>query len=107
MRLWLLLACLLCGGCIRGGAAQSLFTIGSAALATENLQPQACLFVVGTISGWRGMQLVISHGGISVEDCMRYGHLYGMPDTVPSPLPHPLNDPFSYRSSSQCASRWE
>src|SRR5262245_49471837 len=54
------LALALCGwcGCMRGGAAQSLFTIGSAAVATENLQPQACLFVLGTISGWRGMNLI-------------------------------------------------
>src|SRR5262245_852588 len=59
-----------CAGCIRGGGAQTAFAIGTAALATESLQPKACLFVLGSIGAFRGMQLVVAHGGVSLEECV-------------------------------------
>ena len=76
----------LCSGCMRGGAAQTLFSIGSAAVATEDLQPQACLFVIGTIGGWRGMQMIIAHGGVSIEECVRL-HQYIQPAVSLPPSP--------------------
>jgi len=76
--LCLLSVCL--GGCIRGGTAQTVFSLGTAAFATDDLQPKACLFVLGTIGPFRGMQMVVAHGGVTLQECMAlHGHVEELP----------------------------
>ena len=79
----------LCTGCIRGGAAQTLFTLGTGAVATENLQPKACLYVLGAMGGFRGMSLLIAHGNASLEECMRIHQELQTPTLVTPAVPPP------------------
>ena len=82
---WVLLG--LCTGCIRAGSAQTAFAVGTAALATESLHPKACLFVLGSVGLFRGMQLIVAHGGASLEECATL-HLHRAP-VLPTPEPPP------------------
>ena len=83
---YLLLLCLLCGGCMRAGTAQTVFSLGTAAVATENLQPRACLWVLGSMGGFRGMSLIIAHGNVTLDECVKL-HAPLSLEAAPTPQP--------------------
>jgi len=83
---WLLLACLLCGGCgYRIAAGDSAIVLRSAAMGLEAFQTQVCLYVIGASGPFRGMAAVLAHGGATIESCTAMFP----PDHPPLPSPPP------------------
>lgn len=63
------------------GAVESIITVQSAA-ATYGLDikpTEACIWIIGRFGVGKGISMVVGHGGITAEECMKLG-VYTTPE---------------------------